>query len=34
VQAGWQIPGSTLGGAGSRTTTAPGSGKLQLPAMH
>jgi prepilin-type N-terminal cleavage/methylation domain-containing protein len=34
VQAGWQIPGSTLGGAGTKSTTAPGSGtKLQLPPM-
>ena len=35
VQAGWQIPGSTLGGPGTRNTTAPGSGTgIRLPPPH
>jgi len=31
VQAGWQIPGSTQGGAGSHSTATP---HIQLPGSH
>jgi prepilin-type N-terminal cleavage/methylation domain-containing protein len=36
VQAGWQIPGSTLGGPGSQTRNSPGGGGngIQLPPTH